>query len=380
MTAPSTRFDSDVMTSQPISKFALRRARRWRGTSEEHSECIVETREWAPQGTIGSSVRDRGPGDRGVSTRVRAHTCLVFVCLWSVLSGPGDAVGNKNSDRKRIRKAREITARALEKQEAGDYPAAIALFERAHRVVEHPVLLYNIGQAYRLSGNHELALHYYRSYLHRAPTGSQAELTRELIAEVERILDIKHTLRSLYEEVGESLELLAELRGEAVAGPLRQRYGQVRYPEVAGDARLSHEATEYLVELAEDIQQTLIDTAVSQVEDDEPPVHITARRSATTRKVVGASLWITGAGSLALGIKYGFDMSRASDDNESGDPSEKYRARRGALLFTSIGVVALISGTLLYWSGVRAEKETRRISIVPMASPRALGLTLNGRF
>src|SRR5690606_17243444 len=66
--------------------------------------------------------------------------------------------------------------------EAKNYETALALYMKAYQLVPHPILLFNIGQAYRLAGNLDQAELFYRRYLERDPDGPYASIAREFIA------------------------------------------------------------------------------------------------------------------------------------------------------------------------------------------------------
>lgn len=68
--------------------------------------------------------------------------------------------------------------------EGKQFPEAIAEFEAAYAVDGQPVLLFNIGQAYRKAGKLELALAKYREYLERDPSAERAKVD-QFINEVE---------------------------------------------------------------------------------------------------------------------------------------------------------------------------------------------------
>src|SRR4051794_19974635 len=60
----------------------------------------------------------------------------------------------------------------------GQYLDAAHEYEEAYKLRNSPPLLFNIGQAYRLAGEHAKALRAYRSYLRRVPDASnRAEVT-----------------------------------------------------------------------------------------------------------------------------------------------------------------------------------------------------------
>jgi tetratricopeptide (TPR) repeat protein len=71
----------------------------------------------------------------------------------------------------------------------GHFQDAAHLYETAYQAKPDPVLLYNIGQAYRLAGATRQALHVYRSYLRRAPSASNTDEVEERVTELQRLVD-----------------------------------------------------------------------------------------------------------------------------------------------------------------------------------------------
>lgn len=65
--------------------------------------------------------------------------------------------------------AKEHFHRGTKLYDLGHYLEAAAEYERAYEAKESPALLYNLGQAYRLAGEHQKALGAYRSYLRHLP-------------------------------------------------------------------------------------------------------------------------------------------------------------------------------------------------------------------
>jgi len=78
--------------------------------------------------------------------------------------------------------------------DAGQYDAAIAEWTEANRLVPAPLVLFNIGQAYRLKGDRQQALNFYMSYLQVDPNGSvsdEARLHRDELAKALQDEDLK---------------------------------------------------------------------------------------------------------------------------------------------------------------------------------------------
>jgi tetratricopeptide (TPR) repeat protein len=100
-----------------------------------------------------------------------------------------------------------LVAASLSTAHAGDAPDAKALFERAsadynlgrfhaaalgyeevYRLHPDSVLLYNIAQAYRLAGDAEKALFFYRNYLRNKPDAENREQIKQRIADLEQVV------------------------------------------------------------------------------------------------------------------------------------------------------------------------------------------------
>src|SRR5262249_4158138 len=80
---------------------------------------------------------------------------------------------------------RDVKA-GLAAQAAGKYDDAIALYKKAYDAVPHPELLFDLGQAYRLKGDFESALVYYRRYLAVAPNGRGAKDAIKWVAQLDK--------------------------------------------------------------------------------------------------------------------------------------------------------------------------------------------------
>jgi tetratricopeptide (TPR) repeat protein len=70
-----------------------------------------------------------------------------------------------------------------------EYDAAIDRWQAGFRLKHAPELLYNIGQAYRLSKRPEQALLYYRNYLSMAPDPPNRDEVERHIAELQKTRD-----------------------------------------------------------------------------------------------------------------------------------------------------------------------------------------------
>jgi tetratricopeptide (TPR) repeat protein len=65
--------------------------------------------------------------------------------------------------------ARPFYDKGVTEYTLGHFPEAIAQFEKAYEIDPAPILLFNIAQAHRHSGNTDCAVFFYRRYLEQAP-------------------------------------------------------------------------------------------------------------------------------------------------------------------------------------------------------------------
>ena len=70
----------------------------------------------------------------------------------------------------------------------GHFTEAITQFEKAYEIDPAPILLFNIGQCHRQTGNKERALFFYRRYLEQNPKAENRNDVENRMAELERSL------------------------------------------------------------------------------------------------------------------------------------------------------------------------------------------------
>src|SRR5204862_6239173 len=80
--------------------------------------------------------------------------------------------------------ARRLAEEGLRHFDLGQYADAIRDFKAAYLRAPSPELLYDLAQAYRLSGDCPQAAAMYRRYLATSPTGRQRARTDQRIAEL----------------------------------------------------------------------------------------------------------------------------------------------------------------------------------------------------
>lgn len=89
-----------------------------------------------------------------------------------------------------IEQAKAHFARGAELVKQGKHAEAAAEFKESYRLSRNPLLLYNIGYVYDELGDKELALFYFRKFLHDAPGDSDNHAyARDRVAALERELE-----------------------------------------------------------------------------------------------------------------------------------------------------------------------------------------------
>jgi PEGA domain len=118
----------------------------------------------------------------GVVVAVAAPTFL-FPRIGHTQSGPGALAPASTGSRDT---ARKLVKEGIAAQDAKDYGRAVALYLKAFSLDPHPLLLFNVAQAYRLAGCPQRAVSFYERYLTLEPKGTQAAAAQAALAEIKR--------------------------------------------------------------------------------------------------------------------------------------------------------------------------------------------------
>ncbi len=207
---------------------------------------------------------------------------------------------------------------------AGQYDQAVKEFLAAYQAYPANPLLFNIGQAYRLSGDKEKALAYYEKYVEFEPNGGQVGEVKGYIKALKEDVEAIRKQREAEEQARAQAEAEAQARAKAEADKKR----------AAEEARRRAEA----------------DSAGSGLRT--------------------GGLIIGGAGVVALGV--GIALAAGSN--------------KGAGIGVGAGGVAAIGvGTAMYLIGVGQRNDARAQAgvvslVVPTITDGALGLSWVGSF
>jgi len=102
--------------------------------------------------------------------------------------------------------------------DGGDYPKAVQEFLMAYQLAPLNALLFNIGQAYRMSGDKEKALSYYEKYVQFEPAGGQIPEAKQHISELKVAVETaNHDRQAKDEEERAKAEAEAKTKADADA-------------------------------------------------------------------------------------------------------------------------------------------------------------------
>jgi len=274
--------------------------------------------------------------------------CAVVALVVACATGGVAAAQERSGANERRRAASDHVKRGDALKEAGDYEGAARAYEQAYELVPHPVLIFNLGQVYRLKGDSERALDYYERYLAVEPHGLASAQAREF-ADLLRIQLERRRAKEAEERWRERAPAPDRAQPAAVSPTGRSR--------AAGRGEA-------------------------------------AGRGGRGLRIAGLASAGAGLVALGLGVKFGLDARKASDDinaHEQGEwPDELLarqrdgeRAERNMFILTGVGAAALAGGGLLYYWGVRRRGEKigkAVLAVTPAVAGDDVGLVVSGRF
>ena len=98
------------------------------------------------------------------------------------------ARADKKADEAKKEQARVFYAEGTKAYNLGNFELAIKNYKDAYNTLPEPVFLYNIAQAYRLAGDFNQALFFYKSFMRNMPTAPNLAEVERRVAEMEAAL------------------------------------------------------------------------------------------------------------------------------------------------------------------------------------------------
>jgi len=234
-------------------------------------------------------------------------------------------------------------------KEAGDYDAAAREYEKAYELVPHPELFFNLAQVYRLGKKKEKALEYYERYLAVEPNGRAAPQARKFARQLKKELDKAKAKEQSGSESGSG--------SSSGSGS-----GSASGSESGSGGDLTR-----------------------RVEPSHP---------GRTLRIAGMATAGAGLVALAVGIKYGLDARRISNDLSDYDQmwtqaaldrqAVGKRAEKRMFIGTGLGAAFIAGGAVLYYLGhsarAHAEESEQGVAAAPLVSGDTFGIALGGHF
>lgn len=248
-------------------------------------------------------------------------------------------------------KAKQLYDEGLKHYNLAEWQDAISSWKQSYLLSKKPLLLFNIGQAYRLSGDCKQAQTFYDSYQREEPNPkNQAELD-QAIAICAKQGDAKPPDKAVENPV--TPPVVTQPETPPTTGPTVAQGG-----------------------------------AESQPNPDRQPVDHGPTTSGGGLRMVG--IGVGGAGVVMIGVGVYFALGARSAANEidgyTGEwgPDQRaiedrgQRKQKNAFIFGGIGVAAAIAGGVMFAIGGPKTTEASSVTIVPTSGGAAVGWA--GRF
>jgi tetratricopeptide (TPR) repeat protein len=329
-------------------------------------------------------------GDNVGSMSVSLRRLPLLIATLSLLASAPAAWGQAKPDPKTA--AKEHYARGTSFYDLGKYEEAIKEFEAAYHLKNDPAFLYNLAQSYRLAGNAERALHFYRTYLRYVPKAPKRAEIEDRIQALEQQLATAPKTTTTPPPVGTTPPPVGTT--PPPVGTTPPPVGTT--PPPGGTTPPPPDTTGPTVTVTPPPPTTL---PPPPGDTSTPPPPITTTPSGAVDpgrkfRIAGIATGSAGGALILIGIIQTARASAAAKDIEDlalmGKPFDPEIERRGQSaenaqwLCYGIGVLAGATGAALWYYGKRvsaaAETTTWQVSLAPVVAPTGSGATLRITF
>jgi tetratricopeptide (TPR) repeat protein len=122
---------------------------------------------------------------RVVAGRLGPAVVAAVVCGLAISAARAEPAAERRIGEKERQRARALYDEGARHYNVAEYPAAIEAWKSAYLLSGDPKLLFDVAQAYRLSGDCEQALRFYRNFLREHPHASNEGEVESAIARCE---------------------------------------------------------------------------------------------------------------------------------------------------------------------------------------------------
>lgn len=334
--------------------------------------------------------------------RLRPLLCVLLLAARGFAAEPA-AESAPAADAK-LSQAKARYEQGVEAYASGRFKDAVDLFLDADRMSPSAPLSFNIARAYEKLGDDSGALRWYRDYLRRAPTASNAKAVGELVQRFEGRLAKKgvQQLTVLSTPTGATVAIdetpvgVTPWTGDLTPGKHKVGLTLRGYVDTASEVEVA-------LERAQDLSLELPPAPATP--DAPPPVAsptpepalapapVVASSEAPAEakpKGLGVWPWVTlGAGGVALGAGLVFELLRSSSEQaaeeattqieykEELDNMESRRTTARVLVGVG-GALVIVGGTLLVFD--YSAKKKRRTALRWSVSPERVEAAITGSF
>jgi tetratricopeptide (TPR) repeat protein len=241
----------------------------------------------------------------------------------------------------------------------GDFDEAILQWKAGYTIKDDPVFLYNIAQAYREKGDFNKAIFYYESYLKEAPSSSIRGQIEQKLAELRKVVKEQQATQT-----------------KPPTGPLED--DKKPPPDTGKNPNPT--------------------TTTPETTPEPHPDTGSPAKPGRGLKIAGIATGGTGAVLVITGIVFALQASSAQsevqdavargaqwDSNLQSTHESGQRAATISAVTMSLGVAALVGGGVLYYLGVKKDKqatttEETALHIIPSLTPNAAAVFVQARW
>ena len=283
----------------------------------------------------------------------------VLIAVLAIGAASGAALAQPQTTEKQRREAGDLVKKAIAKSQAGDHAKAIELYLQAYQIAPLPILLSNVGSEYQQENKPVEALDYFCKYLDKDPTGANVSYAQA-------------QAKSLQIQLGNQVDDTDVCKPAKPAPPTTP-------PPMAGTAETP---------AAAGTTTTVTGTAGGLHASSEP----SSEHPGKNLRLAGLGVGVAGAAAFGVGVYYGLQAKRISDDISSHDVTMPWRndiqayEREGQsdqtkeIVFMVVGGVAAAGGVALYLLGRSHSSHAEHVAVVPTGSPTSVGLAISGGF
>jgi hypothetical protein len=306
-------------------------------------------------------------------------------------------------DPKDREKARALYAEGLRRFNVAEYGPAIEAFKSSYLLSDDPKLLYNIAQAYRLEGDCEQAIRFYKNFLRAVPSTTDRADVDSAMRKCENAATVGPGAGSGKQPPPAATEppstaaapaagpsrgveaLPAAPVAPATTAPAAPAPAPVATPEPAPAPAQSAAAPAPVPVPAPPPAFAAPEPAPAPTRADRADSSPRGGSTAETKRITGVVVAGIGAGLLGTGLYFGLKAHGKANEVEqhageewtpayaSTESSGKKLGQVGMVL-TGVGVAGLVGGVVLYLFGLDEHERPSSVALVPAAGGGATGV------